>query len=786
MKISNHFFIVFLSLSCFSTFAQDFSKTWNQYFSYLDISVLTQSENKIYAAAENAIFTYDKQTFEVTTISSVQGLSGDNISALIYIEGSNLLMVGFENGLIQILNENTKDVLNVVDIIDKQTILPDKKKINNFLLFNNTIYISADFGISEYSINQLEFGDTFFIGDNGSQLAINEIAVFEGYFYAATGSGIRRALTSNPNLIDFQQWQTFAPGNWTEINQVGTKLYAAATDYRVYNVMGVTVNSLELFPTPILDLSAFNNQLAVTTSQISKITDENYVFINSYAASDYNNTNFSNTLISNLNSIYLGTKGQVSIGKEGYGMLKAIVTDNQTFEEIHPSSPLLNRIFQIDLSAGQIWAVHGSFAANYGFNGGIQKTGVSRFKNSEWQNIPYDTLNQAVPDPFYINHVLINKFNSNKAYISSYWTPGYLELQNSDLINLYTEDNSSLDKFVDVFYLLMTANYDANNALWVTNGRVDKALNKFADGVWQGIDLSQIIANPTVNLGFSEVDFDADGNVFMGTSNFGVISYNVSNGELNNIIGDENNMPSNDVRAIRVDRSNQVWVGTNEGLRIIFDPSSFANGNPQVESIIFLEDGIASELFFFQYINDIEVDGTNNKWIGTLDNGAFYISSDGQSTIFNFTKDNSPLPSNDILDIKINETTGEVFFATDKGMVSFKGTSSAPQDNLENAYVFPNPVRPGFNMEQDKIKITGLSSNVNVKITDIEGNLVTEAESRSNGKFKSFNLEIDGGTALWNGRNLANKVVASGVYVILLNDLETFETKVLKVMLIRQ
>jgi hypothetical protein len=189
---------------------------------------------------------------------------------------------------------------------------------------------------------------------------------------------------------------------------------------------------------------------------------------------------------------------------------------------------------------------------------------------------------------------------------------------------------------------------------------------------------------------------------------------------------------------------------------------------------------------FLQYINDIEVDGSNNKWIGTLDNGAFYVSSDGQETIFNFNKDNSPLPSNDILDIKINETTGEVFFATEKGMVSFKGTSSAPQDNLENAYVFPNPVRPGFDMEFEKIKITGLSDNVNVKIVDIEGNLVTEAETRSNGKFKGFGLEIDGGTALWNGKNLANKTVASGVYVILLNDLDTFETKVLKVMIVRQ
>ena len=244
-------------------------------------------------------------------------------------------------------------------------------------------------------------------------------------------------------------------------------------------------------------------------------------------------------------------------------------------------------------------------------------------------------------------------------------------------------------------------------------------------------------------------------------------------------------MPSNDVRAVSVDKNNHVWVGSKEGLRIIYNPDEYANGNPTVESIIFSEDGVGSELFFQQFVNDIEVDGTNNKWIGTIGNGVFLVSPDGQETLYHFTKDNSPLPSNEILDVKINETTGEVFFATETGMVSFKGTSSEPQENLENAYVYPNPVRPGFNFDRDKIKITGLSKNVNIKIVDIEGNLVIEAESKSNGKFNGFNLEVDGGTALWNGRNLANKIVASGVYVVLLNDLETFETKVLKVMIVR-
>jgi len=104
---------------------------------------------------------------------------------------------------------------------------------------------------------------------------------------------------------------------------------------------------------------------------------------------------------------------------------------------------------------------------------------------------------------------------------------------------------------------------------------------------------------------------------------------------------------------------------------------------------------------------------------------------------------------------------------------------------LENAYVFPNPVRPTFNIVDEKVKIKGLSKNINIKIIDIEGNLVAEAESGTNLRYKGYNLEIDGGTAYWNGKNLANSVVTSGVYLVMLSDLETFETKVLKIMVVR-
>ena len=117
--------------------------------------------------------------------------------------------------------------------------------------------------------------------------------------------------------------------------------------------------------------------------------------------------------------------------------------------------------------------------------------------------------------------------------------------------------------------------------------------------------------------------------------------------------------------------------------------------------------------------------------------------------------------------------------------MAFKIETSVPDEDFEEAYVYPNPVRPNFNIFDEKIKIKGITGNVNIKITDIEGNLITEAETRTNKKFSGYNLEIDGGTALWNGKNMAGQTISTGVYMVMISDLDSFETKVLKLMVVR-
>jgi ligand-binding sensor domain-containing protein len=258
--------------------------------------------------------------------------------------------------------------------------------------------------------------------------------------------------------------------------------------------------------------------------------------------------------------------------------------------------------------------------------------------------------------------------------------------------------------------------------------------------------------------------------------------------------GEAENFPSPYVKTLAVDNNGQLWIGTEKGLRILYSPANFFT-NPIVNNIVILEEGIPKELLSNQLITSIVVDGSNNKWIGTADSGLFYFSPDGQQTIFHFTKDNSPLPTNNINEVSIDPSSGRVYIATPNGLLSFSSGGTKPEETLDQAFVYPNPVRPEYNILGSNnlndintgVKISNLTENVNIKITDIEGNLVAEAQSRVNQRTSNanYNFAIDGGTAIWNGKNLGNNIVATGVYLIFISDLDSFETKILKLLIVR-
>lgn len=769
-------------------YAQDFSESWSGHFSYLDIKDISEGTNKIYCASENAIFIYNTNTKEIDKLSTINGLSGETISTIAYVEEKGLLLIGFEKGLIQIYDELNSDFTTVVDVFNKVTIPPNRKRINHFNISDDLAYISTDFGISLYDIIALEFGDTFFLGQNATELKVSQTTIFNDYIYAASETGLLRGLLNNPNLTNFQEWENISALNWVGIQKVGDNLYGAATNNQVYSLNNGLPVSLTTYSSAIQGFKSFNNQLIINTNNEVLVYSEDFNIIAQVNGSSGFDTNFTKATIIENNELYIGTTGSKSNGKPGYGILKTLVNDTSNFEEIHPESPLANSFFEIKLFGKEIWGVHGGYSLSFNWNGGVSKSGISHFIDEKWSNIVYDTIASNINVPDFLSHISINPFNTEQVYVSSYFS-GLIDVNNQTAINIYNQNNSTITPFAADFYLTLTSNYDSQGALWLTNGRVNKPLNKFSNGTWKSFDFSSIIADPFSNIGFYNIIFDASNNLFFGSYNYGLIGFSENNGGthvIKNILGDEKNMPSNNVTATIIDKRNQLWIGTDKGLRVLYNTSNFFTDDvQQVEEIIILEDGIAKELLFQQNISDIEVDGSNNKWIGTIGSGLFYLSSDGQNTIYHFTTENSPLPTNDISDVALDNANGIVYIATSRGLVSFNSGGSSTTNDLETVYAYPNPVRPNFNIVEDRVKIKDISENVNIKITDIEGNLVAEAQSKTNLRYRGFNLEIDGGTAYWNGKNLANNVVASGVYLIMLSDLDTFETKVLKLMVVR-
>jgi hypothetical protein len=786
------FLVVFLITA--KCYCQDFSTLWQAHYSYNDIVDVVNGNNKIYAAAQNAVFEFDTLSEELNTITTVEGLSGEQITTLYYSEVYQYVLIGYETGLIEVYSETDESVLTVVDILEKQNITPVNKRINHFYENEGLIYISTDFGISVYDLEGLEFGDTYFLGNGGEQITVSQISILNDEIYAAclNNNGIKKASLSNPNLIDFAQWEIIITGDFFTMNTLNNKLYSIRSNRVLHEIDGATINTLFALPLLPSDTEVSDSNYIVSTTNNVFIYDENIQLLNSFQPNaDFDTTFTSATQLGDF--MYLGS--------QDFGVLRSLVSDNTLYTEIKPNGPLFNQVFRLDAETETVWASFGDYSQSLNPSP-ARRRGLSYLKEEVWESIPFDSVFGARN----LSEISPNPFNSNQVFVSSF-QEGLLEINDFTPTVLYNQNNSGLESLIvpnnpaAISIRVSATIFDRDGLLWSLTSRAPNPLKSYdpVTGNWQGFDFSTIIENSLLDeFGFFDIAIDNNGTKWIGGYSNGLYAYNenIADTPLRTISTEEQNLPFPRVTALEIDNRNQLWIGTFSGIRILFNTAGFyEDPNPVLNSIIILEDGIPKELLESQSITDIEADGSNNKWVGTVDSGVFYFSPDGQNTIFHFTTDNSPLPSNRVNDISIDPNNGIVYIATTKGMLSFKAGGSKPEETLENTFAYPNPVRPeydilGFNDLNDinkGVKISGLTDNVNVKITDIEGNLVAEAQSNINLRSSNtnYNFAIDGGTAIWNGKNLGNSVVRSGVYLAMISDLDSFETKVIKILIVR-
>ncbi len=764
-------FFVFL-FSCFG-FSQENSE-WQGYFSYNNIKDISTSSTSVYAAAENSVFLKNTTNNVLSTINSIDGFKPDNISSIYYCQQKNIVFVGNTNGLVLLILSDGR-VLQKRGIIDEVPVSPTIKKVNHFYEFETKILISTDYGISVFDLEALEFGDSYYIGNNGQAERVFQTVVFNNDIYAVTQNiGIKKASFSNPNLVDFNEWQTIDGGFWNGITVLNNQLIASNTNNVIYRY-----NSTSFVPvfTPSqqgFDIRTSQNYLITTTNNHVYVHDSNLTQVVHFQSSQIPDLNVTFTCATILNDmVYVGTNES--------GIIAFPLNNPSSFEIVKPDGPEQNFVFRVKKSASTLWTLYGKYNRTYNPYYppyGLGEFSISLYKKEEgWSVLPYDDIFQAKS----LSSLAFNPNNENEVYVSSYFS-GLLKIENEEADVLYNTTNTGQNGLQSLALVPPNPSYidvringpvfDAVGNLWMTNNMVDKPLKVLRPGgQWQSYDFTEIIAE-TENESYAPLVIDKNNTKWIPSSRNGLIGFNdgLNNKSIVIKTATEGNLPDIDVRCIAIDARNQLWIGTAKGLRIVQNVDQFLSQDDiQTRSIIIVENDLAQELFYEQFILDITVDGANRKWVAIADSGVYLVSSNGQETIYRFTKENSPLPSNNVNDIEIDPETGEVFFATDKGLVSFKGSATKPSDDLSGVFVYPNPVRPEY---EGTVKISGLTDKANVKITDITGNLVHETTAQ-------------GGTIEWDTTAFGKYKVASGVYMIFIAAQDGIETKVKKVMIVR-
>lgn len=776
---------IYLYIFLFFQFAigqQDFSNQWEDMYSYNNVKDFTIVGEELYALSNNAMFVYNINTNDTQKFSSVSGLSGTTTSSIYFDEVFESIIIGYEDGLIEIISNNK--VIPVTGIKDNLILV--NKIVNGFYRNQEDIFVFGDFGILELDIEKAEFGNSYKLSNTGDFNSVNKIIIADNSLYAATNNGLYSVdLSLNPT--DFNNWEEISSGVITDMITLDNKIFYA-TGANVYEKNNPSTSVFTVSKN-IYNLSTDSStgDIVVTTSDIIEFfetssfvkTDE----VDLSLATDYNFTT-TKAIVSN-NELYVNTTQ--------YGVLKTSLTDKTNYIELHPDGPSSNDIFSITVSNDQKWVTYGGHDLSY--NGLNKYRGVDYFVNEKWH---YLTNEQIGRKKDYLK-VMIDPFDSSKVLIASL-RDGVTELNNFSFVKRWEKENTnnilpghptSLEAFEAN---LIT---DKNNIVWVANSRANEnyyfsSYNGEKEGAerWESkIDFSSVIGSKFIR-GFNKMFVDQNNNVYAASARSGLFVFNandVTDESSRNVailddLPNHGALPSSYIFSVVADENNRVWIGTGLGL-VVFDDyeNLFENTKRAAKTLIIEENGEARELLADAQVNDIIIDLAGNKWFATQGAGVVQTSSDGQTTYNIFNTSNSPLPDNTILDLELDESTGKVYMVTDKGTLAYDSKNEPFGESITSVIAYPNPaVRNRAGHENVTIVAKdglGIPEGTNVKIMDMSGKLVYETNvSSSNGAI--------GGKVVWDKKNLRGNSVVSGVYIVLLSSADGSENTTTKIAIV--
>lgn len=762
-----HFFTVCFWVIFSSLHAQQVG-TWHTYLASYTTTGVAEAKNNVYAVADGTLYSFGKEDNNVAFYSIQTGLSDTDIKMIGYNPSVDVLLIVYNNGNIDFLDEN--GITNLSALKNAGNI--QDKTIHSIYFHEERVYLATAFGIWVLQMDKKEVVNTYLLNQKTYGVSIRG-----EHIYASTNSGIVKA-SVNDLLLDPNNWQTlkinsseFNTGKIRELclfeNNIcfradGSGIFYLNANDEVQTLLknstlkGMKLESGYLIPYTATTIFLYqtihtyeSKNLGITVNDISSLT---------------NNGNF---------WIAAGEKALIGVKRKAANDYEIFVSDQNI------NGPKRNWPANLLIHNKKLYVTGGGWNINRLENQGT----LMIYDGENWTNLNENEVTGKAGYPCMdYTSVAIDPNDENHYFVSSYGE-GVLEFQNNQFVQLYNYRNSSLQSILPEgdnsrhsYVRIGSVAFDKDGSLWATNCEVSRGISKRSpDGQWESIDFPGLSTSYVVDKILITSRGDKWVNIPRSKTSVGVLIFNddkKSHYETNFQSVDNNYIRSKVCYSMAEDLSGEIWLGTTQGPIICSAPNRALenSANLTFRHIILTDENGENYIFLEnEQINAIAVDGGNRKWLGTSGSGIFVVSPDGKETIHHFTTENSDLFSNVIQSIVINDQTGEVFIGTDKGLVSYQSESTKASADYSDVYAYPNPVRPDFD---NQVVITGLMADSHVKITDLSGNLIYQGKSA-------------GGQMVWDCRNRSGNRVATGIYLVLSSTPKAKESVVTKIAVIK-
>ena len=630
---------------------------------------------------------------------------------LVFVQASNNLYVYNKNDQ-SIQTFSKMDYLNDCEI---QHIAYNKTAKRLLIIYTNS---NIDLmNINNYEVTNLS---DYYTATTTGEKSINDIYINGKYAYMSNGFGIVKV-----NVADAEISNTYNLGfkvNWCEIKD--NYIYAYSQTYGAYRAP-LTVN--------LLDKNNWNR-------------------VGNYVDKQQEDKSELQQLVSTLN----------------------------------PGGPKYNNFWYLKFFSNQLYTCGGAF-----LSGIISKNNpgtIQVLKDDNWTFFQ-DQLDTITG----YNYVAINCVEpdiNNPDHVFASGKTGVYEFYKGKLQNYYNKDNSIFEGAVDGnnilgnnYVLVHSVLSDPNGSFWFLNSQAknNSIIEMNTNKEFIAHPFTQLMGKDNSLAGMVGLMRDSQGYIWFVNNNSGdpcIVKFQPLKDSINVIRKPFYNQDGTDInlykiKTIQEDNNHNLWIATDLGPFYLSREDIQNNNSILTQFKVPRNDGTnyADYLLGGVDINSIAIDKGNRKWFGTNNDGIYLISNDNTEQIHHFTTSNSPLLSNGIQSLAINNNTGEVYIATDKGLCSYMSDASNTNTEMttDNVWAYPNPVKPDYT---GLISITGLSFDSDVKIVSANGTLVNQGRST-------------GGTYTWNGCDLKGKKVASGIYMVETATSEGTKGTVCKIAIIR-